>query len=175
MVQIPRRSGVGLRLYGSDHHRVGGALGDCSIEGLAGTYCSIDNPNQVRLHLSRVLCAGYFLNQYRRRSSPLCRSYSQKIGDFLLSRCFNLLAFLAYKLVNYVSQSIEQAQCLESDAMWLRLRWTSLRAFPPFATVGLPEGAVQGVKDRVKAAVKNCGYDFSSRRITVNLAPADII
>ena len=45
---------------------------------------------------------------------------------------------------------------------------------PAFATVGLPEGAVKESKDRVKAAVKNCGYDFPSRRITVNLAPADI-
>jgi magnesium chelatase family protein len=45
---------------------------------------------------------------------------------------------------------------------------------PAFATVGLPEGAVKESKDRVKAAVKNCGYDFPPRRITVNLAPADI-
>ena len=45
---------------------------------------------------------------------------------------------------------------------------------PAFATVGLPEGAVKESKDRVKAAIKNCGYEFPSRRITVNLAPADI-
>jgi magnesium chelatase family protein len=45
---------------------------------------------------------------------------------------------------------------------------------PAFATVGLPEGAVKESKDRVKAAVKNCGYEFPTRRITVNLAPADI-
>src|SRR4030065_2779341 len=45
---------------------------------------------------------------------------------------------------------------------------------PAFATVGLPEGAVKKSNDRVKAAIKNCGYEFPSRRITVNLAPADI-
>ncbi|NIS62805.1 MAG: hypothetical protein GTO13_19520, partial [Proteobacteria bacterium] len=45
---------------------------------------------------------------------------------------------------------------------------------PAFSTVGLPEGAVKESKDRVKAAIKNCGYEFPSRRITVNLAPADI-
>ena len=45
---------------------------------------------------------------------------------------------------------------------------------PAFATVGLPEGAVKESKDRVKAAIKNSGYDFPSRRITVNLAPADM-
>jgi magnesium chelatase family protein len=45
---------------------------------------------------------------------------------------------------------------------------------PAFSTVGLPNGAVKESKDRVKAAIKNCGYEFPSRRITVNLAPADI-
>lgn len=45
---------------------------------------------------------------------------------------------------------------------------------PQFNTVGLPEGAVRESKERVRAAIKNCGYEFPSRRITVNLAPADI-
>lgn len=45
---------------------------------------------------------------------------------------------------------------------------------PAFATVGLPEAAVRESKDRVKAAIKNAGYPFPARRITVNLAPADV-
>ena len=45
---------------------------------------------------------------------------------------------------------------------------------PAFSTVGLPEGAVRESKDRVKAAIKNSGYEFPNRRITVNLAPADV-
>jgi len=45
---------------------------------------------------------------------------------------------------------------------------------PSFSTVGLPEGAVRESKDRVKAAIKNSGYEFPNRRITVNLAPADV-
>lgn len=48
------------------------------------------------------------------------------------------------------------------------------RGLPYFATVGLPEGAVRESKDRVKAALKNCGYTFPRERITVNLAPADV-
>jgi len=48
------------------------------------------------------------------------------------------------------------------------------RGLPTFATVGLPEGAVRESKDRVKAALKNCGYSFPRERITVNLAPADV-
>jgi len=45
---------------------------------------------------------------------------------------------------------------------------------PAFSTVGLAEGAVRESRERVKAAVKNSGYDFPNRRITVNLAPADV-
>ncbi len=45
---------------------------------------------------------------------------------------------------------------------------------PTFSTVGLPDSSVRESKDRVKAAIKNCGYRFPSKRITVNLAPADI-
>jgi predicted ATPase with chaperone activity len=45
---------------------------------------------------------------------------------------------------------------------------------PAFATVGLPDGAVKESKDRVRTPLKNSGYDFPARRITANLAPADI-
>lgn len=45
---------------------------------------------------------------------------------------------------------------------------------PSFTTVGLPDGSVRESKDRVKSAIKNSGYKFPSRRITVNLAPGDI-
>ena len=45
---------------------------------------------------------------------------------------------------------------------------------PSFQTVGLPDSAVRENKDRVKAAIKNCGYDFPHKKITVNLAPADV-
>ena len=42
------------------------------------------------------------------------------------------------------------------------------------AVVGLPEGAVKESKDRVRSALKNSGYEFPQRKITINLAPADI-
>jgi len=45
---------------------------------------------------------------------------------------------------------------------------------PGFAIVGLPEGAVRESKVRVTAALKNCGYALPPRKITVNLAPADL-
>ena len=45
---------------------------------------------------------------------------------------------------------------------------------PAFDIVGLPGAAVKEAKERVRAAIKNCGFEFPAKRITVNLAPADI-
>ena len=43
---------------------------------------------------------------------------------------------------------------------------------PGFTTVGLPDAAVREARERVCAAVRNSGYKFPPRRVTVNLAPA---
>jgi magnesium chelatase family protein len=43
-----------------------------------------------------------------------------------------------------------------------------------FTTVGLPDAAVRESRERIRAALKNCGYDIPPTHITVNLAPADI-
>lgn len=43
---------------------------------------------------------------------------------------------------------------------------------PSFTLVGLPDISVREAKDRIRAAIKNAGYEFPARRITVNLAPA---
>jgi magnesium chelatase family protein len=45
---------------------------------------------------------------------------------------------------------------------------------PGFAIVGLPETAVKEAKERVRSAILNSGLEFPARRITVNLAPADL-
>ena len=45
---------------------------------------------------------------------------------------------------------------------------------PGFTIVGLPEAEVREARDRVRAALINCRYEFPARRITVNLAPADL-
>lgn len=49
-----------------------------------------------------------------------------------------------------------------------------LKSFPKWHTVGLAESEVKESKERVIAAIKNSGYDFIQRKITINLAPADI-
>ncbi|OGY22988.1 MAG: magnesium chelatase [Candidatus Woykebacteria bacterium RBG_13_40_15] len=48
------------------------------------------------------------------------------------------------------------------------------QGLPSFTIVGLPDKAVEESKERVRAALKNAGADFPTKRITVNLAPADI-
>ncbi len=45
---------------------------------------------------------------------------------------------------------------------------------PAFEIVGLPDAAVKESKERVRSALKNSGYSFPAKRITVNLAPADV-
>jgi magnesium chelatase family protein len=46
--------------------------------------------------------------------------------------------------------------------------------FPSFSMVGLPDVTVRESRDRVRAAIRNSGYEFPAHRITVNLAPADV-
>ena len=46
-------------------------------------------------------------------------------------------------------------------------------ACPTFTVVGLPDSAVRESKERVLAAIKNAGYQWPRRKITINLAPAD--
>ena len=60
------------------------------------------------------------------------------------------------------------------DALRVEVEIDLASGLPQLATVGLPEGAVKESKDRIRAAVKNCGYTFPAKRITINLAPADI-
>ncbi len=48
------------------------------------------------------------------------------------------------------------------------------QGLPSFTIVGLPDKAVEEAKERVRSAIKNSGADFPAKRITVNLAPADL-
>ena len=50
----------------------------------------------------------------------------------------------------------------------------SSRGLPHFSMVGLPDTAVKESRDRVRAALKNIGFSFPLKQITVNLAPADL-
>ncbi|MDD5438725.1 MAG: YifB family Mg chelatase-like AAA ATPase, partial [Candidatus Omnitrophica bacterium] len=45
---------------------------------------------------------------------------------------------------------------------------------PSFSVVGLPDAAIRESRDRIKAAIKNTGFKFPDKKITVNLAPSDL-
>ena len=60
------------------------------------------------------------------------------------------------------------------DAYLVTVEADVASGLPSFSTVGLPQGAVKEGRERVVAAVQNSGYLIPPRRITINLAPADI-
>ncbi len=60
------------------------------------------------------------------------------------------------------------------DAVIIGVETNSEKQIPGFTIVGLPDSAVKESRERVSAAIKNSGYQFPLRKITVNLAPADI-
>ncbi|MEJ2196035.1 MAG: YifB family Mg chelatase-like AAA ATPase, partial [Ignavibacteriaceae bacterium] len=60
------------------------------------------------------------------------------------------------------------------DAYILEVETNVEQQIPGFIIVGLPDNAVKESRERVTAAIKNSGYKFPIRKITVNLAPADI-
>ncbi|MFH1373996.1 MAG: YifB family Mg chelatase-like AAA ATPase [bacterium] len=60
------------------------------------------------------------------------------------------------------------------DAYAVEVEADIQQQLPSFVTVGLPEGAVRESKERVTAAIKNSDFVFPSKRVTINLAPADI-
>ncbi len=62
---------------------------------------------------------------------------------------------------------------IDAHAVEVEVDITS-KGLPHFSTVGLPDAAVKESKDRVRAALKNTGFNFPLKQITVNLAPADI-
>jgi magnesium chelatase family protein len=60
------------------------------------------------------------------------------------------------------------------DAPEVRVEVHISNGLPAFTVVGLPETAVREARDRVRSAIINSGFEFPARRITVNLAPADL-
>ncbi|MEQ9569370.1 MAG: magnesium chelatase domain-containing protein, partial [Longimicrobiales bacterium] len=60
------------------------------------------------------------------------------------------------------------------DAHPVRVEVSLTSGLPSFTVVGLPQGAVREGRERVVAALKHSGWPPPTRRITVNLAPADL-
>jgi magnesium chelatase family protein len=60
------------------------------------------------------------------------------------------------------------------EARRVRVEADVRQGLPAFALVGLPDAAVRESRERVRAALANSGFEFPQRRITANLAPADL-
>ena len=60
------------------------------------------------------------------------------------------------------------------DAYGVRVEADINQNMPGFDVVGLPDASVKESRDRVRAAMVNCGFEYPNGRVTVNLAPADI-
>jgi len=69
---------------------------------------------------------------------------------------------------------VRSAAVLGIDAYLVDVETDIANGLPSFTTVGLPQGAVKEGRERVGAAVANSAYEFPLKRITVNLAPADV-
>ena len=69
---------------------------------------------------------------------------------------------------------LRSAAILGIDAYLVEVEVDLTSGLPSFATVGLPQGAVREGRERVTAALVNSAFEFPLRRITVNLAPADV-
>ena len=69
---------------------------------------------------------------------------------------------------------IRSAAVLGIDAYLVDVETDISPGLPSFATVGLPVGAVKEGKERVGAAIANSEFSFPIKRITVNLAPAQL-
>lgn len=70
--------------------------------------------------------------------------------------------------------TIRSGAVLGVDAYPVRVEVDLARGLPSMTVVGLPQGAVREGRDRVTAALTNSGYEVPPRRITINLAPADV-
>ena len=69
---------------------------------------------------------------------------------------------------------INSLGCLGIDAYGVKVEADTDDNFPGFDVVGLPDASVKESRDRVRAAVHNCGFEFPYSKVTINLAPADI-
>lgn len=70
--------------------------------------------------------------------------------------------------------TIESATVIGVEACRVQVEIDVSRGFPTFQLVGLPDASIRESRDRVRAAMRNCRYEFPISRITINLAPGDV-
>jgi magnesium chelatase family protein len=73
-----------------------------------------------------------------------------------------------------VLATLHSAAVFGIDAYPVQVEVDVTYGLPGFTMVGLPDPSVRESRDRVRSAIRNSGFEFPSRRVTVNLAPADV-
>src|SRR6185437_8204239 len=92
----------------------------------------------------------------------------------------NPIQLIAVKSVRLIGQgehmlaAIRSAAVIGIDAYNVTVEVDAAQGLPQWTIVGLPAGAVKESRERVGAAIVNSGFTLPPRRVTVNLAPADI-
>lgn len=92
----------------------------------------------------------------------------------MFSRVFLLLKILKNEKVLSMLSKVNTCGLLGIDGYMVSVETYISNGLPAFEIVGLGDMAVKEAKERVRAAIKNSGFEFPSRRITINLAPADL-
>src|SRR5690348_5036157 len=77
-------------------------------------------------------------------------------------------------IVSAMLATIQSAAVLGIEAYDVTVEIDISRGLPLWMIVGLPSGAVKESRERVSSALVNSGFSLPSRRITVNLSPADV-
>jgi len=70
--------------------------------------------------------------------------------------------------------TVESATVIGIEACRVHVEVDVSFGLPHFQLVGLPDASVRESRDRVRAAIRNSGYEFPAHRITINLAPGDV-
>lgn len=73
-----------------------------------------------------------------------------------------------------MAATAHSAALIGLDAVPIEVEADIAQGLPAFLVVGLPDTAIKESRERVRAALKNCGLPFPGTRLTVNLAPADV-
>src|SRR2546427_407421 len=116
-----------------------------------------------------IRCAG---SRGSRRWSRRCGCRAAILPPWRRVFSYRLSALPSYR--PSMLARVRSAAVLGIDAYLVDVETDIANGLPTFATVGLPQGAVKEGRERVYAALANTGYTFPLKRITVNLAPADI-
>lgn len=83
-----------------------------------------------------------------------------------VSESSGVIAFMLAKVFSVTTQALH--------TLTIEVEVNAARGKPGICIVGLPSKAVQEAQERVKTALQNCGVKFPAKKITINLAPADV-